>query len=528
MIRTAQAGDRSAGDIAVAAGIAVVVMLTRVPLRGTILYHWDSINFARALDRFDIAISQPHIPGYLLYVFLGRAVRWFVGDAQTALVAIAIVGSGLAAGMLYLLAADMFDRTVGAIAALGFASSPLFWFYGEIALPHALDAFLVITAVWLAWRILQGEQRLIVALAAWLALTGAIRPQSETFLAPLTLYALARAGRNRYLVPALMVWLIGNLAWLVPLLWLSGGPAAYAQTSREFYARFSDTTSIWTGGLWGLRRNALKLGMYTAYGWSLGALALPLWLRRSGRAQWSLRDARVHLLLLWMLPALGVYLFVHMGQQGLVLVFLPALWLVSAALLCTLPAGATATVAALIIAGNAALFLFAPTFPLGGDRPKLLTVDTLRRHDDTVRTRIEAIRAHLPPAHTILLAASWRFAQYYLPEYPLVNYGIGSRWEVDEGRPTASTERWIDPVRAGARADERQNVTIVLFDDDLTPFNRSADRLEWIPLADGERLAVLRTRAGEGLRLLPDSFQVAVIDPIHGGTAIDNDARDIR
>jgi hypothetical protein len=136
-----------------------------------------------------------------------------------------------------------------------------------------------------------------------------------------------------------------------------------------------------------------------------------------------------------------------------------------------------------------------------------------------LRTRIDAIRAHLPPAHTILLAASWRFPQYYLPEYPLVDYGIGSRWEVDEGRPTASAERWIDPVRAGAHADERQNLAIVLFDDDLTRFNRSADRLEWIPLAHGERLAVLRTRAGEGLRLLPDSFQVAVLDPMRGGSS---------
>lgn len=508
MTPTAPDASASARDYAIATGIAAAVMLTRIPFRGALLYHWDAINFARALDHFDVRIAQPHIPGYLLYVLLGRAARGLFGDAQSALVALAVLGSGLAAGMLYLLGSLLFDRRVGVFAAAGFASSPLFWFYGEIALPHALDAFLIITAVWLAWRIIQGEHHLFVAFAAWLALAGAVRPQSETFLAPLALYALVRAGWNRHLPVAAVVWIAGNLAWLIPLLWLSGGLAEYTAVSRAFYARFSDTTTLWSGGLWGLRRNALKLGMYTAYGWSLGALALLILFRRSARTGWSIGDARLHVLVLWMLPALGVYLFVHMGQQGLVFVFLPALWLLSAALLRTLPAAVAATLAAIVVAGNAALFLFAPTYPLGGDRPKLLTVDTLRRHDDSLRTRIASVRAGVPAAHTLLLSSGWRFPQYYLPEYPLVPYAMGSRWEVDEGRPTATAAAHIDPVRAGATRDAQGQVALVLFDDELQPFNQSLDRVEWMPMADGGRMAVVRMHAGEVLQTLPQHFQV--------------------
>lgn len=512
MTPTAPAAKCSPRDYAIASGIAVAVMLSRVPFRGAMLYHWDAVNFARALDHFDVRIGQPHIPGYPLYVVLGRATRWLFGDAQTALVALAVLGSGLAAGMLYLLGSSLCDRRVGLLAASGFASSPLFWFYGEIALPHALDAFLIVTAVWLAWRIIHGEHHLMIAFGAWLALTGAVRPQSETFLAPLALYALLRAGWNRSLPAAAAVWVAGNLAWLIPLLWLSGGLAEYSAVSRAFYARFSDTTSLWSGGLWGLRRNALKLGMYTAYGWSLGAFALLLLLGRSARPQWSIRDARLHVLVLWMLPALGVYLFVHMGQQGLVFVFLPALWLLSAAVLSTLPATVAAGLAAFIIAGNAALFLFAPTYPLGGDRFKLLTVDTLRRHDDSLRTRIAAVRDQLPAAHTLLLSSSWRFAQYYLPEYPLVPYGMGARWEVDEGRPTTTAAAYTDPVRAGATADAQNQVALVLFDEELQPYNQSRDRVEWLPVAGGGHMAVVRMRAGEVLRTLPQHFQVVRLD----------------
>jgi 4-amino-4-deoxy-L-arabinose transferase-like glycosyltransferase len=505
------AAHPSPRDLTVGAGIAAAVMLTRLPFRGAMLYHWDSINFARALDRFDVAAAQPHIPGYLLYVLIGRATRWMLGDAQGALVAIAIVGSGLATAMLYVLASEMFDRRVGLIAALGFASSPLFWFYGEIALPHAFDAFLIVSAVWLAWRIIEGAHHLILVLAVWLALTGAIRPQSETFLMPLTLYAVARMGWTPHLPLALALWIGCNLAWLLPLLSLSGGAAAYAETSRVFYARFSDSTTLWTGGLWGLRRNALKLGMYTAYGWSLGAVALLLLARPRVRRGWRawIRDARAHVLGLWMLPALGVYLFVHMGQQGLVLAFLPALWLISALLVRTLPAVIAAVVAAFIITANAALFLLAPTYPLGGDRPKLLTIDTLQRHDAALRARIAAVRERFPAAHTMLLSSGWRFPEFYLAEYPLAQYGIGARWEVDEGRPTSGRETWVDPERYGARADAHDRLTVVLFDDELSPFNRSTDRVEWIPLGNGQRLPVLHLHAGEGLQLLPTSFRIA-------------------
>jgi hypothetical protein len=218
-----------------------------------------------------------------------------------------------------------------------------------------------------------------------------------------------------------------------------------------------------------------------------------------------------------MLPALGVYLFVHMGQQGLVLVFLPALWLVTALVVRTLPATSAAVAATVIITGNAALFLFAPTYPLGGDRPKLLTIDTLQRHDDALRTRIAAVRERFPAAHTMLLSSAWRFPEFYLVEYPLAHYGIGARWEVDEGRPSGSTEQWIDPVRHGARADAQNRLTIVLFDDELTSFNRSTDRVEWIPLGNGQRLPVLHLRAGEGLQLLPAYFQVATL----GATGMD-------
>ncbi len=39
-------------------------LVSRLPFRSEILYHWDSVNFAYAIEEFNIAKEQPHPPGY--------------------------------------------------------------------------------------------------------------------------------------------------------------------------------------------------------------------------------------------------------------------------------------------------------------------------------------------------------------------------------------------------------------------------------------------------------------------------------
>jgi hypothetical protein len=198
-----------------------------------------------------------------------------------------------------------------------------------------------------------------------------------------------------------------------------------------------------------------------------------------------------------------------MWQQGLVFVFLPALCLLSGRATSCIVKGWRRALAPIAIAlANAALFIGAPTFPLGGDGPKLLTVDTLRQHDASYTARIDAIRARFTPAHTLILSSQWRFPQYYLPAYRLLPYEIGARWEVDEGMPIRRKDTWIEPATVGAGAVGDDTTTLVLFDDDLQPFNNSAARQQWLPLADGERLAFMAIDRDERIHLGPRSFEI--------------------
>jgi hypothetical protein len=443
-------------------------------------------------------------------------------DAQQALVAVSAAGSGLAVGWLYLLGCRMFDRRAALAAALLLASSPLFWFYGEIALPHSLDAFVVLVAVWLFYRVAAGEPGLLVPGAVWLGLAGGLRPQTQLFLMPLALYAGARAGWRRGFA-ALVALAAVDLLWFVPLVRLSGGLARYLEVTRDLYLRFNTTTSIVSGGgLFGLQRNALKLSMYTLYAWSAGLPLAVLGLVAAARRR-RLRavvaratDARALVLALWLMPAAAYYQLIHMGQQGLVFVFLPVLCLLSAAALALLPGPHLAWLGA-AVGINAALFLAAPTYPLGGDRPKLLTADTLRRHDDFFRTRLAAVRARFDPRSAVVLSSAWRFPQYYLGDYRQLRYGLVARWELGEGESLIRHEIEVSPEQLGVGADAEGYRYLVLFDDALEGFNADRARQEEVELEGGGHLAYLRLRPGETIHLRRDNFGVLPARTPSGG-----------
>lgn len=72
---------------------AIVLMLAALALFGVYGYahlspwaaSWDEVDFALALDRFDLLAMQPHAPGYPYFILGGRAMRALFGQPVQAL-----------------------------------------------------------------------------------------------------------------------------------------------------------------------------------------------------------------------------------------------------------------------------------------------------------------------------------------------------------------------------------------------------------------------------------------------------------
>lgn len=416
------------------AGFFLLGVLTRIPFRSQMLYHWDSVNFALALERFDVRLHQPHPPGYTLYILLGWLVNQLVRDPNAAYVWLSVLFSGLTVVAVLALGWEMFGRDAGIAAGLFALTSPAVWFYGEVALTYILEAFFVTVIALTAYRTLRGGdgRRSIWGMTALLGLAGGVRQTTLVLLLPLWLLSLTRVPwRTRLGAATLLAGLVA--AWLMPTVVLSGGLREYLAAARAIGGGV-------IGGFALLGKEPLwapigRLGIYIAYG-LMGGLPLLAWWAigpKGTRQPGVSRNARTWLLLLWLVPNLPYALLVR--APGHTFSFLPALLVLSGAggarLWKVFKSGSLrhflyyGALGALLIV-NVLFFLAAPPFLLGKNVVALTTPGwaTIRYRDHSLATRIAYVREHFSPGQTVILSSGldFRHPDFYLREYPVVRF----------------------------------------------------------------------------------------------------------
>src|SRR5436309_15517990 len=104
-------------DYLLAGALGLLTVLSRLPYRARMLYNWDAVQFALALREYDVIKHQPHPPGYILYVVVGRIVNAWLDDPTATYVALAVLFSGLTTFVVYYLARAGYDRATALAAA---------------------------------------------------------------------------------------------------------------------------------------------------------------------------------------------------------------------------------------------------------------------------------------------------------------------------------------------------------------------------------------------------------------------------
>ena len=511
-------------DVVTAIGLAMITLLSRWPYRARMLYNWDAVQFALALREFDIAKHQPHPPGYLLYVGLGRLLNVWAGDPTLAYVALAMLFSAGTTFVLYWLALRMYDRATAVVAASLLAVSPLFWFYGSVGLTYAGEAFAASTVAWFAYRTLTGGARHLYWGALALGLTGGMRQSVLLLLLPLWLgAALVGLRSRRGLAIAGLILTASVLAWLLPMMWLTGGPAAYVAASTQLYGSMLLPTSVLGGSLEVTLAQMRYLIESTLVGLGplgLVALAVPAYARREG---WGRRE---WFLLVWIVPPAVFYTLVHFGQAGYVLTFLPALViLLSRVLVWAVAAGTerlrrpkwrraliTAVLLPLMLI-NTGFFVSARPLPREFDHRDgdswtwwardefhdwimSRTAAALREHEAVIRTYVETIRARYDPSDTALVTElgnprsyPWlRHAMFYMPEYPIYQVQLGPL-PLGFYAPQSAVTMILTPgSHIVLPAEIRQ---LVWFVDHWDPAMDAPEGLREVPLPYGRYLYVL-------------------------------------
>lgn len=456
-----------AGEWSLLAAIFLGSLLVRVPFRSSSLVNWDSVNFALGTQAFDLAHHQPHPPGYIGYVVLGSALNYVTGNPITSLTLVSMIAGAVASVMLFLLACRFMARRYASIVTVLFSLSPVMWYYSEVPLTYSVEVALALTFLWTGHKAL-GENSFTYLITATLllALLGAVRQTGAILLLPLWLYILWTfpwAEKRQ----ALAVLTVGNLMWLVPLFWMSGGPVNYLEESAKLTGAVVTPLSVFTLSMWGLLRNITFVALGFLIGVNLALVPIVIAHRRGYNPVARLLKQERAFILLWITPALVVYLLVHTGQLGYILLVLPAAFLCAGIAMASLarrvpdlklnrprkvwlglqnlPVG----LAVIGVLFNFSAFLFLPgviysvagaeaatlvdnlaiTASGGGEgltRARARQYD-LKRNNAHWKEIVGFIHRFDPEATAILAvpdgAGSYRHLAYYLPEYQV--YGLG-------------------------------------------------------------------------------------------------------
>lgn len=298
-------------------------LLLRLPFRAGSLVNWDSVNFVLGTQAFDLAHHQPHPPGYIGYVLLGSALNYITGDPIASLTLLSSIAGALATVLLFLLGSQFMPRPYAAISAVLFALSPVVWYYSEVPLTYAVEVALALAFLFTGYKArASGSLKYLLLTTVLLALLGAVRQSGGILLLPLWVY-IAWAFPWRARCQVLAVFIIGNLAWLVPLLWMAGGPVAYLEEMAKLTGAVVTPVSVFTLNVWGLLRNVTFVVGGFLIGVNLALVPIIVSYRRGCNPITRLMRQDRTFFLLWAVPALLIYLLIHTGQLGYVLLLLP-------------------------------------------------------------------------------------------------------------------------------------------------------------------------------------------------------------
>jgi len=403
-----------------------VTILTRLPFTSRFLYSQDSVQFALALENYDVYLHQPHPPGYFLYVMAGKLLNYFIQDANVSFITISVIASALTVVAVYYLARAIFAEGTAWWAGMLAVTSPLLWFYGEVALSYIVAAFVNTWIALLCW-----DTKKIYLSAILLGIGAGIRQDLFMFLFPLWIFCLGRIGL-RQLIIALIILSVTIGSWFVPMLISTGGAERYLAAVNKFWEFHYSQFPIWNPVAPSRRDIILTILGFASYGVGIGTVFIAFGcyaLFRTG--DWRLLGKdKLFFFSLWLLPAIifHYFIFLHPYNHAYGVFFLPALFIILP------PAVEYVLVAVQKVSG----FRNLPVYPvISGTLVVLVVINvaafllanfsysakSIREHDRNLSIMLDGIKKKFRTDETIVLDVrssifyGYRHVQYYLPGY---------------------------------------------------------------------------------------------------------------
>lgn len=322
-------------DIIILSIISLLIIITRIPFTSKYLFEWDSVNYALGFEKYNIILHQPHPPGYILFIGLGKGINWIFNDANTTLLVISVIFSILTTVLLYFLAKEMFSRKIALISSILLIFNPLFWFYGEITTIYPCEAFFATFIVYLSYKVFRGNDNYFYPVSIALGLAGGFRQDLIMFMLPLWIFCLFYLDKSpKRVIKAFFVLIISILIWFIPTVLLTGGYNSYISVSSNLADSFKTTSVLFGAPIINHLLNDIMLFSWLFLGFGIiGAFLVITFLlvnRKNILKRSFLMNPKFIFLSLWIFPMLLFQILVHSPKPGYVLIYISAIVLILA------------------------------------------------------------------------------------------------------------------------------------------------------------------------------------------------------
>ena len=390
--------EQYAGPLILALACVVHYVVTTA-LTNNIILDVDPVNLAIGMLDFNVHHYAPHPPGYLVYVWVLRALHWVVGGTEIEVVhMLARLFSTATIPLIYIAVrmlrpTDPFSPAVGALLT---AFHPFFVFHAVDGQTHTSEGFaaaLLLVAI-LHYRRQPNVVRAIL-MGLVLALGSSFRPSFVVAGVGPIIWATGFA-RFRHLVLAGTASVIGALAWLLPTFHLSGGYTPWKRAHDALvndifvrkYSLFSEFLTFES-----LLEDVYKIGYWAAIAIAPAIVAGVAWLGSQQRIDLPTRKTS-WLVVVSAVPSIFFYLSMFCSEPGYFLGFVPFVIVVSALLGAPLLSPTRRKLAYTGAFAAQLLVLAAP--PLGPFTPKMPSISEIGSRQVILGLMVDQLRQRFP------------------------------------------------------------------------------------------------------------------------------------
>jgi len=480
--------------VAGSAGLAVL-LISRLHYAPKYLFHFDSANFALAIQSFNPFLHQPQPPGYPLFVALLDLIHAFGGDANRCLTVAGLVGSVAALALLWFWADRMLGRDAAWIAAALLLMHPVFWLAGIANPVRVFHAVALSGVAWASWTALSSTDPApgFYAAAVALGVAAGFRPDALPMLAPLWLaVGLYRRLGLRQIAMGFGILSAAVALWLVPMAVRMGG---LVSMGRFFAAYMHETapgyptalSGTWSEGL-GVVRKVMV--------WTFGGCLAWIWATPFvwGRFRRAWDRPRIALLAAALLPALLFHTLVYVHSIDEALISIPITCLAGGVALAAIPRHGVRA-AAVLVALLASYWLFRrpPDHDMAG-----ASGSAVRYVETETAATYDALNGAASGPGTVAVwydaFVPWRNVSYYYPDLPVLVLQTNGPPLWVRGEQAESPASAPDGALALPRSTRR--VVLGVSESAATgaavawPGSVRAGPLVWVDVKPGERFRV--------------------------------------